>query len=163
MLAIVVAASAFAASCATRSPDGAVPTRFTAVPKSSAYTNWALNWCRDGEPVKNLFESAEFDCVQVGGEIYKVRVTDLVSLDGTRLPGSSYVLVARHALGVRRSNTTRWYFSVVDAEPAMAADTGVTLFARHYRSGIVLCDETQKSEGCWTMEELMSLSANDTR
>ncbi len=123
------------AGCSTLRPPKELPSTFTAAPTQAEFTGWMFDRCQDNRPVWVSDVRISLECFPFGGEIYKVRLADARSTDGTEIP-KNLLLVPRSALSINRWHLGTWRFSVTEAPPALQEATGARYIATSYRPEI---------------------------
>lgn len=129
------------ASCSTTDPrEVRVPGHVAVLTVSSRFSGWGLNFCSEGEPVKDLYSRPEWNCPTIGGEIHVVRVKYGQSLtDGQPVPTFD-VLVPYAVDGTGKHAIT---LLIEPASGDLAADTGVKYWARSVSFLDSSCHEEQ--------------------
>jgi hypothetical protein len=119
---------------------------------SSQFSGWGLNWCSEGEPVKDLYSGPALNCISMGGEIYVVRVINGVSLVDGRAIADFDILVPAAVDGVGKHGI----ILVVEAAPTeLATDTGVQNWAIDFAFQSFICpDDKSDFPSASCLEEL---------
>lgn len=131
-LTVTIATGALLLGCSTPKFDGELPSEFTAIPKSSEFTGWILDHCNGATPIR----IEALDCAQIGGEIYRVQLTDIWAANGVRLSLRSQFLVPSHGLNLSAENREVWAFQAKETTPGLQAATGIKYIAADYHRGI---------------------------
>ena len=116
-----------------------LPPQIVATVTSSVYTGWARNWCSDGEPVKGDREESRPRCLQHGGELYRLRLSNIRSCTGEAISGTTFVLAASHGPRIPWYAPESWYFALKSASSDLALDTGAAYLAVMYERNTQSC------------------------
>lgn len=101
------------------------PVTLTGVVSQPTFTGWFRDYCRNG-----LLVDSSPDCLQHGGEVYRVKLVDVRTTGGARVAESLVIGFPAHALGPRYRSKKR--IELVRAPPEFAAATGIFYFANHW-------------------------------
>ena len=112
-------------SCAVVRAPLETPITLVGIVSAPTFTGWYRDYCQDGE----LTDSSP-DCLQHGGEIYRVRLLDVRTISGTRVADRLVIAFPAHALG--HSFRSKKRIELVSAPPEFAAATGILYFANHW-------------------------------
>jgi hypothetical protein len=94
------------------------PFIITGILHSSAYTGWQNDLCEDNT-----------DCLQIGGEIYSVKVRDPKSLNGSWIPNNISIGVIGHILIFMPESNQKYFIVLEPVEDAIKLDTGIQYMA----------------------------------
>jgi hypothetical protein len=103
-----------------------IPIDVVATVSKPHYTGWQIDHCK-GE------ESSDPDtaCISHGGEIYKVRLSDVRTLDGKRIVPSLTIGIPAHSLA--RDFRARIRLHLVKSADDLRKDTGIEYIASHWQ------------------------------
>jgi hypothetical protein len=145
--------AALIVSCSTASSRRAsVPKFVVGITASSKFSGWGLNWCSEGEPVKNLYSRPEFNCSMLGGEIHIVRVKRGVSLSDMSAVSTFDVLVP---VAIDGTSPHGIALAIEPAPADLVADTGVRYWARYLLPAYFACPDEKPGE--WSSQCLDKL------
>jgi len=101
----------------------------SAIPKSAKATNWILNHCDNAKPIR----FKELNCMQHGGEIYRVDISFPKNREGRAISEMRRILIVQHALLIERTNKNRWCFNLVPTPKNLLKATGIKFIAMGYQ------------------------------
>jgi len=94
------------------------PFIITGILHSSEYTGWQHDFC-----------GGNTNCLQIGGEIYSVKVGNPKSLDGSMIPNNISIGVMGHILIFMPESKQKYFIVLEPAGDAIKLDTGIQYMA----------------------------------
>ena len=114
------------AGCATVRSEIETPVTIVAVVSQPTFTGWYRDYCRDG----NLTGSMP-NCLQHGGEIYRVTLHDVRTIDGKPVTDRLIIAFPAHALG--RTYREEKQIDLVEAPEVFVSATGIIYLANDWK------------------------------
>jgi hypothetical protein len=121
----------FAAAQTSLAGDDAYGGRvlIVAAPQASRFTGWSRNWCHGGVPQSGAGFACSDGGLSVGGEIYKVKLSNVQVIIGHLSRSVAYVALPQHALSLSAFNRRMWLLVLEPASADFAEKTGLTYIA----------------------------------
>ena len=103
-----------------------------AVPYSSEFTGWILDHCNGAIPVP----LDELNCLQLGGELYRVKLRKVEGIDSEYIDFEGHIVIARHGLKLSYFSSEVWSLNLEPLSGELQMKLGAKYLAKEYERNI---------------------------